>query len=316
MAYPVATTPFGGPNPVPAYSGTFIPEIWSSKLVEKFYDACVLAAISNTDYEGEIKNQGDKVKIRTKPTITVRKYDANATLVLERPSSNIIELLIDQGNYFNTILDDVMETQSDLQQLSLWADDASEQIKIVVDKEVLRGIAADVAATNKGATAGRVSQMYNLGTTGAGALAITKDTVLDLLVDFGSVLDESNIPEQGRWCIIPAWVSGMIKKSDLRDASIAGDGTSILRNGRLGMIDRFTLYGSNLLPTGTADGLAAGEFQIFAGHSHGLTFAAQMTKVETLRSESTFGNIMRGLEVHGKKVIDGTALSVAVVKKG
>ena len=50
----------------------FIPEIWSAKLIEKFYASTVLSAISNTDYEGEIQNQGDRVKIRTKPTITIR----------------------------------------------------------------------------------------------------------------------------------------------------------------------------------------------------------------------------------------------------
>jgi hypothetical protein len=55
----------------------FIPEIWSGKLVEKFYASTVLAAISNTDYEGEIKNQGDRVKIRTKPTVTIRDYRAD-----------------------------------------------------------------------------------------------------------------------------------------------------------------------------------------------------------------------------------------------
>jgi len=36
----------------PQYSGNFIPEIWSAKLLIKFYAATVLAAISNTDYEG------------------------------------------------------------------------------------------------------------------------------------------------------------------------------------------------------------------------------------------------------------------------
>jgi hypothetical protein len=52
MAVTVATTPYAGANPNPAYSGVFIPEIWSGKLLEKFYSATVLAAISNTDYEG------------------------------------------------------------------------------------------------------------------------------------------------------------------------------------------------------------------------------------------------------------------------
>ena len=51
----------------PTYTGNFIPEIWSGKLIENFYDATVLAAISNTDYEGEIRSMGDTVNIRTTP---------------------------------------------------------------------------------------------------------------------------------------------------------------------------------------------------------------------------------------------------------
>ena len=54
MAYPVSATkaPTGSPTTTPPLSGTFIPEIWSSKLLRKFYDATILAAIANTDYEG------------------------------------------------------------------------------------------------------------------------------------------------------------------------------------------------------------------------------------------------------------------------
>src|SRR3954470_8849222 len=87
-------------TPNPSYSGTFIPEIWSGKLIEKFYASTVLAAISNTDYEGEIKNKGDKVKIRKKPTINIKDYKADGALEIERPSSNIVELTIDKGKYF------------------------------------------------------------------------------------------------------------------------------------------------------------------------------------------------------------------------
>ena len=135
MAYPLsgggAWYPDSGNAPSTAYSGTFIPEIWSGKLVEKFYDATVLAAIANTDYEGEIRNQGDAVKIRTKPTLAVNNYVAGQTLAYERPSSNVIDLLIDKGKYFNAILDDVHEIQADVDMLSAWADDASEQMEKV-----------------------------------------------------------------------------------------------------------------------------------------------------------------------------------------
>lgn len=330
MAFPIGT-PYSGAAASPAYSGVFIPTLWAAKFIEKFYDATVLAAISNTDYEGEIRNMGDQVKIRTRPTISVANYQATQALVVTRPSAPVVDLLIDKGKYFNTVLDDVMDIQSDVEHLSLWADDASEQMKIAVDTEGLAFslINGGTVAANKGLTAGRISGDLRLGATttpafvapasqgtGDGSSNVNDRSVIDHLVDLGQVLDEQNIPENGRFVIVPSWYGAMIKRSELRDASISGDGSSMLRNGRLGMVDRFTIYVSNLLPTGVAGGLAAAEFAVYAGHKNGLTFASQMTKVETLRSESTFGTLLRGLQVFGLSVIDGTCLAVSVVKKG
>lgn len=323
MSYPIAGTPFpaGSSNPSPAYTGIFIPTIWSGKLIEKFYDATVLAAIANSDYEGDITNKGDKVVIRTKPTIDIRPYEANQALTVDRPSSNIVELLIDQGQYFNTILDDVMEVQADLNQLSMWADDASEQMKIVIDTDVLAYLATEMIAANSGATAGRISGDVDLGTTAAPLEVIDRvgkgfdgPEAVDVITRMGQVLDEQNIPETGRWLVIPAWMAALIKRSELRDASLVGDSVSMLRNGRLGMIDRFTVYMSNLLPT-AASGAGGDHTLVYAGHSHGLTFASQLTKVETLRGESTFGTYLRGLQVYGRKVTDATAISMARVRK-
>jgi hypothetical protein len=299
----------------------FIPEIWSGKLVEKFYAATVLAAISNTDYEGEIKNQGDKVKIRTKPTISIKNYRADGDLEIDRPTGNVLELDIDKGKYFNLILDDVMEIQSDLNVMSMWSDDASEQFKITVDTDVLAGVLGLAAAKNRGLTAGQISSGINLGVTGtplatvAGSPTTGQVEILDVLLRLGQALDEQNIPETGRWVVLPTWAATLIKKSELRQAYLSGDSISILRNGRLGMVDRFTLYTSNLLPAGTAGGLASGEWVIYAGHSHGLTFASQFTKMETIRSERTFGTLLRGLQVYGYKVVDPIAIAQAIVTK-
>jgi hypothetical protein len=321
---PIAITPNGsqfggsGTSANPAYSGSpatgvFIPEIWSGKLIEKFYSATVLAAIANTDYEGEIQNQGDKVKIRTKPTITIRDYTVDLPLVVERPSASTVELTIDFAKYFNLVLDDIMAYQSDMDLLSMWADDASEQLKIVIDTAVLGLIDAGIAAANKGATAGRISLNIDLGAAGA-PVALTPANVVDYIVDLGTVLDEQNIPETGRWLVLPPWVAGMIKKSDLRNASISGDGVSLVRNGRLGMIDRFTLYASNLLPTATEGTDTA--YRVFAGHPHGLTFASQISKMQSMDSEQTFGRLLRGLQVYGAKVLDGIALTELYAIRG
>jgi hypothetical protein len=310
MAYPVGTA-YSGTNPSVAYSGTFIPQIWSGKLIEKFYNATVLAAISNTDYEGEIKNQGDTVNIRVKPTITINAYSADMALTVQRPSSNIVVLSISNGYYFNLVEDDVFAVQSDINMLSMWADDAAQQLKITIDTQVLSTLYASVASANTGSGAGKITGAFNLGApnanpANAGTPVVVDNTnILNYIIDLGTVLDEQNIPEQGRWLVIPSWIAGFIKKSDLRQVSISGDGVSILRNGLLGMIDRFTVYASNLLPTSSVDNA----WYIFAGHSHGLTFASQISKIETLRSEQTFGTLLRGLQIYGSKVVDGTALA-------
>ena len=308
MAYPVVT---GRPN----YSGNFIPEIWSGKLIQNFYDATVLTAISNTDYTGEIKGQGDTVNIRTIPNISIRDYVKGQTLTVDNPDKPKLQLLIDKGEYFACVEDDIDKVQSDIKLMDQWSKDASEQMKIKIDQRVLPDMLVDIAAANKGTAAGAKSAAFNLGATSA-PITVTKDgaggtvSVLDLIVDMGTVLDEANCPEQDRYLVIPARMAGMIKKSELKDASLTGDSQTPLRNGRLGMIDRFTLYVSHNLKY-TAGDLAT---NIVAGHKMGFTFASQMTEMETLRSTTTFGDIIRGLQVYGYKVVKPEALTTAYVK--
>lgn len=299
MGFPVSA---GRPN----YSGNFIPEIWSGKLIENFYDATVLAAISNTNYEGEIRRMGDTVNIRTTPEITIKTYVKGQTLSVESPDKPKIQLNIDKGEYFACIEDDVDKVQSDINLMDTWSKDASERMKIKIDQRVLTDILPGISSLNKGANAGRISGNIDLGTTGT-PIAITKTNVLEYIVDIGTVLDEANAPESDRFIVIPAKMAGMIKKSDLKDASLTGDSVSVIRNGRLGMIDRFTVYMSHNLNN------ASGKFSVIAGHKMGFTFASQMTEMESIRAESTFGNIIRGLQVYGYQVVKPEALAQGVI---
>jgi hypothetical protein len=160
------------------------------------------------------------VKIRTKPTITIRKYQADGLLGLDRPTGGSVELYIGNGFYFSLILDDVMEVQSDLNVLSIWSDDAAQQLKIAVDTEVLDGIVGGAqAVTNRGAAAGKISANINLGikgtpitVVGQGATA-GQSNLIDLLLKMGQCLDEQNIPEMGRWVVLPSWAGRQIKQS-------------------------------------------------------------------------------------------------------
>lgn len=299
MTYPVASGYGAGYSSSVSGGAHFIPEIWSGKLLVKFYPATVFGSIANTDYEGEISSMGDKVIIRTAPSITIRDYEIGATLTTEKPQSQPVELLIDKGKYFSFKCDDIDKYQSDIKLLDDWSTDASEQMKIAVDTGVLGSIWNQSDGDNMGNSSGAISGDIGLGTAAA-PRALAKTDVMDAIVDLGTVLDEQNIPETGRWLLLPAKAAGLIKKSELRDASLTGDGTSVLRNGRIGMVDRFEVYISNNLPKN----VSAGTNNVaLAGHPSALTFASQMTNMETLRAESTFGDIVRGLNVYGFNVL-------------
>ena len=287
----------------------FIPQIWSGKLIEKLYARTCFAEIANTDYEGEIKNQGDTVIIRTTPSLTIRDHKMGGTLTYEQPESAPVELRIDKGKYFAFECDDVAAYQSDIKLMDSWSEDGGQQMKISIDTSVLATIYADAGAENAGATAGAKSSAYDLGTAAA-PVTLTKDNVLDYIADIGSVLDEQNVPEDGRWLVIPAWVKNLLKKSDLRDAGITGDGTSVIRNGKIGVLDNFTTYVSNNMS------VVGGNTNIVFGHKKSLTFASQLTKLETLKNPNKFGNLIRGLNVYGYKVIDPKAMGHLVAKKG
>ena len=325
MSLAVSGDRYGAGSGVDGYAANFIPEVWSGKLQVKFYKSTVLGEITNNDWEGEIKGQGDKVHIRTIPTITINNYQKGMNLTNQVPTSTPLELLIDKGKYFAVVLDDVDEVQADVKLMDIFTNDASQQMKIAIDGDVLGNVYASAASANKGATAGAISGDINLGATGA-PRAVSKTNVLDLILDMGQCLDEQNVPEDGRWLVIPAWMAAMIKNSDLKQAYLTGDSVTPLRNGKIGMIDRFTVYISNNLSKVTdlgGDAAAGGTganadksaWNIMAGTRDAISFASQITNVETLRAQSTFGNIMRGLNVYGYKVTKPEALVSAYVSK-
>lgn len=292
-------------------SGTmkYVPEIYSGKLLVKFYANSVFGDITNTDYEGEIKAHGDKVIIRTTPDVSISDYTKGQDLALAVPTAASTEMTIDKAKYWNFLVEDVDKFQSDVAFAEKWTDDASTQLKLVVDRDVLNSVRTSAAA-----------QVGYTGATAFGATTtprvLTKTDVIDHIVDAMVRLDELNIPENDRFLVLPAWAVGMLKKSDLKDASITGDGTSVLRNGRVGMIDRATIYMSNQLPNGVSGGLAAGEFASYFGQKSAISFASQLTNTETIRSERTFGHLYRGLQVYGFKVLKADALGYSVIKKG
>ena len=309
------SVPFVAGHPDYSQAGTskWIPWVFSRKTITKFYDASIIPAISNSDYVGEIKNMGDKVIIRTVPDVDVKDYTKGTTITYQNLESPSVELSINKAKYFAFKMDKIDIKQVDIDMMDKSSQDASEQMKIKIDDGFLSDIHSQASSVNKGATAGRKSGDVNLGATGS-PIVITKINILDTIVDCGVVMDEQNLPESDRWLVIPPWIAGMIKKSDLKDVSLSGDGTSILRNGRLGIIDRLTLYTSNLYTKVTDGGNSC--YNLIFGHKSAICFAAQLTETEYFEKfETTFGSGMKGLNLYDYKATKPESFGVLYATK-
>lgn len=301
---------------IPEYgpSGTinYSPEVYSGKLVEKFYRTTVFGEIASTDYEGEIAGMGSNVIIRTIPDVTVSDYIIGAGLTPQYPSRNSVTLSIDKAKSFNVALSTVDSRQADLDLSDVFANDGSIQLRIAADADMLETIPADVSADNSGTTAGVDSNDIDLGSAAA-PRSITAGTVIELFTDMGQVLDEQSVSDEGRWVVCPPWMINLIKNSDLKIASLSGDGVSILRNGKVGEIDRFTIYQSRNVLRQVSPAVCS---YVPFGHSAGLTFAAQIVECQMIDNPNDFGYLIRGLMVYGFEVIEPLYLGTAIVVKG
>jgi hypothetical protein len=338
MAYAVQA-PF---NTSTAYSGAFIPTLWSKKLNAKYYVDNQLTEITNTNWEGEIRSQGDTVRIRTAPTLSISDYTIGQNLSYEVPTPEYQDMTIDKGKYFGFQVSDVLNAQADLDLVNMYTEDAAKQLKINIADEVYFNTfigSANAAsetkmahASNYGATAGAKSASLNLGTDASPIDTSTAGNLLTLILKMSAVLDEQNVPESGRWLLLSPYDRQILMNTNLAQAYFTGDQSSIVRTGKIGMIDRFTVYVSNMLPRGaqdkawvsgqtaTSSGAAyAASYDgarriIVAGTKDAISFASQITKTETLRNQTDFGDVIRGLNVYGRKVVKPEALTIGVVR--
>jgi hypothetical protein len=328
--FPVVSS--GAFDTTPSYSGGFIPQLWSNKLNAKFYANTMLAEISNTDWEGEIKNQGDTIRIRTAPSITINDYaGAGTTLTSEVPAPVYTDMQINKGKYFSVQVNDVLAHQADMDLMNMFTDDAAKQLKIAIENETFFQwfVTEGANAANKGATAGALSTEYNLGTDALPIDQATPANVLKTILRMSAALDEQNVPEDGRWLIISPYDRQVLMQTDIAQAYFTGDSASTIRTGKIGMLDRFEVYVSNLLPKGTTakalvpglSAVASGATatgakprrMMVAGTKAACAFASQISKTEPLRNQNDFGDIVRGLAVYGRKVVKSEALVTALV---
>lgn len=150
----------------------FTPTKFSLKMVQVLYNKTVYTMCTNTKYEGEIKNEGDSVVIRTAGKVSIKEYTKGMTLVSEALTPTKETMLIDQMHYFDFEVDEVDKIQNDIDAISTYADHAKEGFEQVIDVEILdyarKNVLGDNILAGSPYAAGTVSIAANGVVTGSG----------------------------------------------------------------------------------------------------------------------------------------------------
>lgn len=273
----------------------FIPQIWSARLLAHLDKIHVYAGLVNRDYEGEIKQYGDTVKINQIGDITIKKYTGAKIDDPDELTGEQNTLVIDQANYFNFAIKDVDNAQTNPKLMNEAMARAAYGLNDTVDS-LLAGIMVAGAA---GAIGSDESPFVP-----------TKDDAYDLLVDLGTELTEKNVPLVGRWVVVPPFYHGLLQK----DSRFVGNGTdvnmAILQGGHIGAAAGFQIYVSNNVPN-----TEGAKYKILGGTNAGASFAEQITETEGYRPESNFSDAVKGLHLCGVKVLQKNALATLTVNR-
>lgn len=276
----------------------FIPTIWSARLLEHLDKRHVYLNLLNRDYEGEIRNFGDTVKINQLGEVTVKDYTPGKDIdVPEDLTGTQQTLTIDQAKYFNFAVDDVDNAQTNPKLMDKAMERAAYAMNDIVDAFAANLLAVNVHADNM------------IGSDSA-PIVPTVQNAYDYLVDLATKLTEANVPMAGRWVVIPAFYHGLL----LKDPRFVGNGTdynkAILEGGEVGAGAGFTIYVSNNVPN-----TSGAKYKVIAGTEEAGSFAEQILKTEAYRPEKRFSDAVKGLHVYGAKVLQSKCIAVLTANK-
>ena len=265
----------------------FIPQLWSARLLANLDKALVIGGVANTNWEGEIRNVGDRVKIQRPNNLTVADYPASADITYEAPTSTTRQLIIDQDRYFAFTVDDLDAVQANIDLVDQFTRRAAYSMADDFD--------TFLAGLYTGAGAGNV----NL-TLSSGDFYLTAVTA-------GKNLDENNVPRTGRFMVVtPAGYAALLQDTKFTQASALGDSTVV--SGSVGRVAGFDVIVSNNIVNS-----ATTVHHYLYGTRDAITFARQLLGTpEAVRREGRFEDAVRGRMAYGALVVEPDALGTIV----
>ena len=289
----------------------FLPSIYSKKVLNFFRKSSVVEAITNTDYAGEISAYGDSVKIIKEPVISVSDYTRGQDTTPTKLTDQELTLVVDSAKAFKFIVDDIETKMSHVNFKEVASSSAAYALKDSFDAAVIANMFSGLSASSPDHVLGADSATALAANVydGAGSvdIGLTSETdPLNLMARMARLLDEQNVPEEGRWFVAGPDFYEQLGQSSSKLLSVdfnAGQGS--IRNGLVssGKLRGFDMYKSNNIEaTSNATG------KVLAGHISSTATAQTIISTEVLRDPSSFGDIVRGLHVYGSKVLRPEAI--------
>lgn len=277
---------------------TFIPELWSARLLQGLEKSHVATNLVNRDYEGQIRNQGDKVNINTLSDVAIKTYTPNSDIASpDDLTTTKQQLEITEADYFNIQLDDVDRVQAAGELMDTAMRNVAYKMNDRTDSFILGKIASGVASGNI------------IGTT-ASPVQVTKNNIYESIIEMRTKLDKANVPTSGRTIVIPPEIYALLLQDERFVKSDAVAGQNVLVNGLVGRVAGFDVFESNNVVYDTDNKF----WKVTAQVRTATTFAEQIVKTEAYRMEKRFSDAVKGLHVYGAKVTDGTQIAELICK--
>lgn len=255
----------------------FIPTLWSETLYSELKNNYVAVRLSNRDFEGEIRGEGDRVKIVGVGPVTVFDYQKNSDM----PAPEVLTdsertLIIDQAKGFNFCIDSIDLAQSKKTLMQAAMKEASDALADVADSYIYS------------LTDDAVREITNE--------AVTSESILSTISDARRMLMEANVPNSAKISleVSPAIEQKLVLAKVLRDTDNSRD----LSRGYIGSLMGFDIYVTNNIPQNED-----GSWRCVARTSRAISFAEQISAVKAYEPELRHGDAVKGLHLYGAKIV-------------
>jgi hypothetical protein len=319
----------------------FIPEIWTAELLQDLEESLVLSSstVTNRQYEGEFRREGDVVHIPhfVNDQVTDKgAVNAYGTIgAADHASLEYIDMRVAKGSSFHIEVDALhqLQTKQGIDLMSGLIAQRARAMAIKVDEMVAKTLLAAVAGkdlngnSNVNATVSGLSALHGQidaitdAPTGANATGVAANRLLsvyDYVVSMLENLDIKTAPQDRFLFISPRMRSLLLRDPKFIDAAHYG-GNAVIPNGAIGTIlgvpvQVASTLGSHTRPNNTLikkGNQQFGAVDLFMGSTNATSVVIPFAEMEAYRPEAKFTSAIKSRVIYDAKVIRPEQLVVA-----